>query len=82
MKKIGLLAAIAGTVAICAAGQTFEKFKYGDFENWVTRNIKESKVIGGDTKQVYEIAPNATINGDEVYKPMGGSPWATSNIMA
>ena len=46
MKKIGLLAAIAGTVAICAAGQTFEKFKYGDFENWVTRNIKESKVRG------------------------------------
>lgn len=82
MKKLGLLAAIAGTVAMSAAGQTFEKFKYGDFENWVTRNIKESKVIGGDTKQVYEIAPNAMINGDEVYKPMGGSPWATSNIMA
>ena len=82
MKKIGLLAAMAVAVTGGVAGQNFEKFKYGDFENWVTRNIKESKVIGGETKQVYEIAPNATINGDEVYKPMGGSPWATSNIMA
>lgn len=82
MKKVltGILA-FAATVAV-AQGETFEKFKYGDFENWVTRNIKESKIIGGDTKQVYEIGPDATINGDAVYKPTGGSPWATSNIMA
>ena len=74
-------AAVLG-IAVAAAGQAFELIRYGDFENWVTRNITESKIIGGDTKQVYEIAPNATVNGDAVYKPMGGSPWATSNIMA
>ena len=61
---------------------TFEPIKYGDFENWVTRNIKESAIIGGNTKQLYEIAPNGVINDDRAYKNQGGSPWATSNIMA
>lgn len=62
--------------------QKTEPIKYGNFENWVTRNIKESKIIGGKTRQVYEIAPNATINGDTPYRNRGGSPWATSNVMA
>lgn len=31
---------------------------------------------------VYEIAPTAVIQGDQVYKNMGGSPWGTSNVMA
>ncbi|MDE5942445.1 MAG: PCMD domain-containing protein [Muribaculaceae bacterium] len=76
----GILTVLA--VAVAVRGETFEKFKYGDFENWVTRNVPESKIIGGKTKQIYEIGPEATINGDEVYKATGGSPWATSNIMA
>ena len=65
-----------------AVAQTTEPIKFGNFENWVTRNIKESGVIGGHTRQVYEIAPNATIDGDKPYVNQGGSPWATSNIMA
>lgn len=81
MKK-GLLIGIGLTVACSAGAEKFELIKYGDFENWVTRNVPESKIIGGNTKQLYEIAPNATINGDKVYTNMGGSPWATSNIMA
>ena len=43
--------------------ETFEMLKYGDFENWVTRNIPESHLIGGHTKQLYEIAPEAVIDG-------------------
>ena len=31
---------------------------------------------------MYEIAPTAVIQGDQVYKNMGGSPWGTSNVMA
>lgn len=65
-----------------AYAQKTAPIKYGDFENWVTRNIHESRIIGGNTKQVYEIAPNATINGDRPYTNQGGSPWATSNVMA
>ena len=59
-----------------------ELIRYGDFNNWVTRNIKESHIIGGDTKQVFEIGPTQTINGDKAYVNLGGSPWATSNVMA
>ena len=72
---------LAGILAPLRA-ETKEAIKYGDFEHWVTRNIHESAVIGGKTKQVYEIAPTATINGDTPYRNRGGSPWATSNVMA
>ncbi len=62
--------------------ETVEPIMYGDFEQWVTRNIKESRLLGGNTKQVYEIAPNEIINGNEPYRKRGGSPWETSNVMA
>ena len=65
-----------------ARAERFELLKYGDFENWVTRHVPESRIIGGKTKTLYEIAPNATIEGDKAYQNMGGSPWATSNVMA
>jgi len=82
MRKIILT--LLGTVVTCFStyGETFEMLKYGDFENWVTRNITESSLIGGNEKKLYEIAPNATVNGNKVYVNQGGSPWATSNIMA
>lgn len=73
---------ISGIAAFSVDAETVEPIKYGNMDNWVTRNIKESAVIGGKTKQVYEIAPNATINGDKPYTNQGGSPWATSNVMA
>lgn len=56
-----------------------EVFPFGNMDQWVDRQIKESGIIGGNTKNVYEIAPTATIKGDQAYKNMGGSPWATSN---
>lgn len=56
--------------------------KYGDMEQWVTRKIHESSIIGGNTKLLYEIAPNKDIDGNVAYKNMGGSPWGTSNVMA
>lgn len=59
-----------------------EMLPYGDMNSWVTRNIKESHIIGGHQKQVFEIGPNATITGDKPYSNSGGSPWATSNVMA
>ena len=30
-----------------------ELIKFGDFDQWIVRNIKESGIIGGDTKQLY-----------------------------
>ena len=31
----------------------FVPFKYGNFDTWVTRQIHESAVIGGQTKTLY-----------------------------
>lgn len=81
MRKLLTIAILAGMIFPAAAQKT-EPIKFGNFENWYTRNIKESGIIGGKTKQVYEIAPNGSVTGDTPYKNLGGSPWATSNIMA
>ena len=59
-----------------------EMLPFGNMDQWVDRQIKESGIIGGNTKNVYEIAPTAVVKGDQPYKNMGGSPWATSNVMA
>ncbi|MDE6555692.1 MAG: PCMD domain-containing protein [Duncaniella sp.] len=58
------------------------KVKFGDFNHWVTRHIKESGVIGGHEKTVYAIGPDRVIEGNKPYRNAGGSPWATSNVMA
>lgn len=82
-KYIAAVAVIlSSAIGFDVDAQKFEPIKYGNFENWVTRNIPESRIIGGHTKTLYEIAPNATIDGDKPYSNQGGSPWATSNIMA
>lgn len=71
-------------LAICLScfAQSVEKIRYGDFENWITRHIPESKLLGGKTKTVYEIGPTQTIEGAVAYSNKGGSPWATSNVYA
>lgn len=61
---------------------TLEKIKYGDMSQWVTRDITESKVIGGKKKTVYAIGPTQHIAGNIAYTPKGGSPWASSNVYA
>lgn len=58
------------------------QLKYSNFDSWITRDIKESKIIGGATKTIYEIGPTGTWNGSVPYINQGGSPWANSNIMA
>ena len=60
----------------------FVLFKYGNFDTWVTRQIHESAVIGGNTKTLYEIGPNRALKGNNPYVNLGGSPWGTSNVMA
>ncbi|MDE6288169.1 MAG: PCMD domain-containing protein [Muribaculaceae bacterium] len=69
-------------VTSTAAAETLEPLRYGDFEQWVTRDIHESGIIGGKQKNVYAIGPNMTIAGNKPYVPTGGSPWASSNVMA
>lgn len=57
-------------------------FAYGDMDNWIVREIHESGIIGGNTKWLYELGPSDTIVSNTAFRNMGGSPWATSNVMA
>ncbi len=59
-----------------------ELVKYGDFDSWITRTIKESFVVGGKTRTLYEVGPKSQIDGAKAYVNQGGSPWATSNVYA
>ena len=59
-----------------------EALSFGDMDQWADRQIEESSIIGGATKHVYAIAPTIVLKGDRAYRNMGGSPWATSNVMA
>lgn len=64
------------------AQDKFVPLKYGDMEQWITRRIHESAIIGGETKLLYEIGPTQEVDGNIAYVNMGGSPWGTSNVMA
>lgn len=88
MKRYNLLTAVLTTVALTdascipARALRLEPIKYGNMESWVTRDVKESKVIGGKTKKIYEIGPSGTAPANTPYTNRGGSPWATSNVYA
>ena len=81
MKRI-LIAAILAAAGLQGSAYTLEPIKYGDFSQWVVRDITESKVLGGKHKTIYEIEPTASIEGNKPYANTGGSPWATSNVYA
>ena len=49
MRKIVVLGILMLMGANIANAQT-EKVKYGDFQQWITRTIHESAVIGGATR--------------------------------
>lgn len=55
---------------------------FGNMDNWVLREIKESVIIGGETKHLYELGPADTIVGNEEYFNHEDSPWGNSNVMA
>lgn len=82
MRKTLLLAALACMAMSNANAQQVVPLSYGNFDQWITRHIKESAIIGGAEKKVFEIGPTKTINNAGAYSNMGGSPWATSNVYA
>ena len=58
---------------------------YGTFDRWCVREIKESGIIGGHTKYLYEFFgnPSDTLRtGKEPYVSPEGYPWRTNNVLA
>lgn len=58
-----------------------KNFTYNNMDSWVRRDIKESKLIGGETKTLYEVGKPAHLTKAEAWK-QGDSPWETSSIYA
>lgn len=73
---------LTGISAAPAWGQKTAPIAFGHFDQWTVREIKESAVIGGQVRYLYEIAPNDTLRGDQPYHRNPRSPWGTSNILA
>lgn len=81
LRVLGLLPVLLCGVS-ASAQQKVEMISFGDMDQWIDRQIKESGIIGGATKHVYAVGPTSTITVAEPYTNMGGSPWATSNVLA
>lgn len=82
MKRCLLSIVAVMATSFFASPLTLEPIKFGDFSQWVTRDITESKLIGGNHKTVYAIGPTEIIKENKPYINKGGSPWATSNVYA
>ena len=59
-----------------------EYLPYGKFESWTVRDIKESTIIGGQTKRIYNIGPKDTIRSNKAYPYNSRTPWSSSNAYA
>ena len=57
---------------------------YGTFDRWCSREVKESLVIGGKHKKLYEFYGDYTneFTGDTPYTSPEGYLWRTNNILA
>ena len=88
MNRLFIMAGIVTMLAQATTAQAVTDnegthlIKYGDMNQWVTRQVKESAIIGGNMKTLHEIAPTKTWAQNAPYTNWGGSPWGTSNVMA
>lgn len=77
---LGLLLTLMAAVTLAA--QTKEYLPYGKFESWSVRDLKESAVIGGHTRRIYNIGPRDTLRGNRPYPYNSRTPWSSSNAYA
>lgn len=89
MKQMSIKSLLLGILFISAAGLTYAQSnaagqiaKWGTFDSWRVREIKESGIIGGHIKLLYEIATGDTIKGPVPYVNPAGNVWSSSNVLA
>ena len=81
MEKTQVAVLLFLTALFPAYAQRTELVPMGDFEQWTTRHIKESAILGGDVKTIYVVGPEETIEGNKVYD-YSRTIWASSNAYA
>lgn len=58
------------------------QLNFSNFDTWITRSIKESVLVGGKNRTLYEIGPTGNFDGARAFSNQGGCPWANSNVYA
>lgn len=58
--------------------------EYGKFDKWSRREVKESFIIGGKVKHLYEFYGDygTKVTNKTPYKSPAGYPWRTNNVLA
>lgn len=79
--KRTILSILAVVLALNASAQRLENVKFGDFEHWTVRYIKQSDILGGATNELYVIGPTDTIRANKPYS-YNKTIWSTSNAYA
>lgn len=67
--------------AAAMAQERIVPIKYGDMEHWAVRYIKESRMLGGETKTLYVLGPTDTIRKNAPYD-FSKTIWGISNAYA
>ena len=84
--NLSLVLSLLSTASISAQDDVVKKINsYGTFDNWCVREIKESGIIGGQTKYLYEFYGNPADTlrtGKEPYHAPDGYIWRTKNVLA
>ncbi len=58
-----------------------KQLPYSDMNSWIRREFKESRIIGGNDRVLFEIGKPDSIYEAEAHRP-GNSPWETSSVYA
>ncbi|WP_410878200.1 PCMD domain-containing protein [Myroides sp. DW712] len=70
------------STTLWAQKERFELLPFGNMNQWQVREIKESLLIGGNTRYLYSINDSKdTLKNNIPYKNTR-SPWATSSVLA
>ena len=84
--NLSLVLTLLSAASISAQDDVVKKINsYGTFDNWCVREIKESGIIGGQTKYLYEFYGNPADTlrtGKEPYVAPDGYIWRTNNVLA
>lgn len=82
--SLPIIAGLLSCISLSAQSQIVESLnRYGTLDSWSVRQIKESGLIGGQTKYLYEFYGNRdTTATKEPFTAPEGYLWRTNNVMA
>lgn len=82
--SLTIIAGLLSCISLSAQSQIVESLnRYGTLDSWSVRQIKESGLIGGQTKHLYEFYGNRdTTATKEPFTAPEGYLWRTNNVMA